>query len=108
LVYDTEHWQQRMVTNLGPGLRAAGYADPDIAGFSADVTAAVAEQLAGAVELDAAAWEPDGYMAALGQVLDRKPGTMVDHGTVEQALLQLAGGQGDAAAALSMLGGGGA
>jgi hypothetical protein len=31
----------------------------------------------------------------------------VDHSTAEHALLQLAGGQGDAAAALAMLGGGG-
>jgi HK97 family phage portal protein len=105
LAYDTEHWQRRLVTNLGPGLRAAGYDDGAIEGFSIDVTAAVLEQLDQSTDVGATDWGPDEYLAAL---TPRQPHVqLVDHSTAEKALLQLAGGQGDAAAALSMLGGGG-
>lgn len=103
LVYDADHWRERMVTNLGPGLRAAGYSNAAIEDFSVDVTAAVREQLDQSIDIDATAWEPDGYLAALTP----HHGQMVASGTVEQALLQLAGGQGGAADALAMLGGGG-
>lgn len=103
LVYDAEHWQRRMVTNLGPGLRAAGYDDPAIEEFSVDITAAVAEQLAGETDLSALGqvFEPDPYLVQLN-----RPAPMLDAGTVEQALVQLATGHGDAAAALAMFGGG--
>jgi hypothetical protein len=74
--------------------------------FSVDVTAAVRDQLDQTTDIDATAWDPDGYMAAL---TPRQPhAQLVDHSTAEKALLQLAGGQGDAASALAMLGGGGA
>lgn len=100
LVYDVEYWQRRAVANLGPGLRAAGYADPDIEAFSVDITAAVADQLAGETDIGAVAWEPDNYMAAL-----QRPVARVSTGDVEQALLQLATGHSDAADALAVLGG---
>lgn len=101
LVYDVEHWRQRAVTNLGPGLRAVGYDDSAIESFSVDITDAVRDQLAGTTDVGAVAWEPDGYLAAL-----QRPAPMLPAADVEQALLQLAGGHGDAAAALAMLGGG--
>lgn len=102
LVYDVEHWQRRAVTNLGPGLRAAGYDDPTIEAFSTDITAAVAEHLSGAVDLTALGpvFEPDGYLAQLD-----RPAPYVDRAAAEQALIQLATGHGDAAAALAMFGG---
>jgi hypothetical protein len=103
LVYDDAYWQQRMVTNLSPGLRAAGYDDDAIAGFSVDVTAAVRDQLDQTTDVDATAWDPDGYMLSL--VSRPAPAQLVESGTVETALLQLAGGHGDAASALAMLGG---
>lgn len=103
LVYDAEHWQRRMVTNLGPGLRAAGYDDPAIEEFSQDITAAVAEHLADQVDFSALdhVFDADGYLTMLN-----RPAPMLDVGTVEQALVQLATGHGDAAAALAMFGGG--
>lgn len=101
LVYDVEHWQRRAVTNLGPGLRAAGYDDAAIEAFSADITAAVADQLAGSTDIEQASWEPDGYLVQLD-----RPAATLPVADVEQALLQLATGHGDAAAALSALGGG--
>lgn len=104
LVYDVEHWHRRMVTNLGPGLRAAGYDTATVESFSADVTAAVLEQLDQTTDIDATSWDPEGYLVAL---TPRQPhAQLIDHSTAEKALLQLAGGQGDAASALAMLGGG--
>lgn len=101
LVYDREHWQRRMATNLAPGLRAAGYGDAAIESFSVDVTAAVLDQLDGQTSAGTTAWEPDGYMLALDRAA-----VQLDAGMVETVLAQVAGGQHDAAAALALLGGG--
>lgn len=50
LVYDCEHWSERMARNLEPSLRAAGWDDP--AEFSKDITAAVFESISGMVPGD--------------------------------------------------------
>lgn len=101
LVYDRDHWQRRMATNLAPGLRAAGYGDDTIESFSADVTAAVLAQLDGQTSIPQVAWGPDDYLTALD-----RPAVQLDAGMVETVLAQVAGGQHDAASALAMLGGG--
>lgn len=99
LVYDREHWQRRIAANLAPGLRAAGYAGPAIEAWSEDITGAVLEQLSGQVDVNVVAWDPDGYLPALDRAA-----VQLDAGLVEQLLIQTAGGQTDAAAALAMLG----
>jgi hypothetical protein len=101
LVYDRDHWQRRLATNLAPGLRAAGYGDEVIESFSADVTAAVLAQLDGQTSIPQVAWGPDDYLPALD-----RPTVQLDAGLVETVLAQVAGGQHDAAAALALLGGG--
>lgn len=102
LVYDREYWKKRMVKNLTPGLRAAGYADPVIETWSHDVTGQVLDQLGGQTAMPSMAFDPDGYLPALDQA-----GLQLDAGLVETVLAQVAGGQHDAAAALQLLGGGG-
>lgn len=101
LVYDQNHWQRRLATNLAPGLRAAGYGDETIETFSHDVTAAVLGQLDGQTSVAQVAWDPGDYMPALDS-----QAVQLDAGMVETILAQVAGGQHDAAAALAMLGGG--
>jgi HK97 family phage portal protein len=100
LVYDQDHWQRRLATNLAPGLRAAGYGDEAIESFSVDVTSAVLAQLDGQTSIPEVAWEPDGYLPALD-----RPAVQLDAGLVETVLAQVAGGQHDAATALALLGG---
>lgn len=65
LVYDTEHWRDRMARNLEPALRAAGWDDPGT--FSADITAAVYDALSGMVPGDAwqSAMDTEAVLAAL-------------------------------------------
>lgn len=101
LVYDREHWQRRLAANLAPGLRAAGYGEQAIEEFSVDVTGQVLQLLDGQTSIPSAAWDPDGYLAALD-----RPAVQLDAGLVETVLIQTAGGQHDAAAALQLLGGG--
>lgn len=90
LVYDREHWAQRMARNLGPALRTAGYADGPITEWSQDVTSAVFEALEQGSFADV--FEPDAYM---DQLANTQPGTPVnvDAGYVESALLQISQGQ---------------
>jgi phage portal protein BeeE len=102
LVYDQDHWQRRMATNLAPGLRAAGYGDDVIESFSVDVTRQVLDQLDGQTSIAETVWDPGAYLPALD-----RPTVQLDAGLVETVLAQVAGGQHDAAAALALLGGGG-
>lgn len=100
LAYDREHWQRRIATNLAPGLRAAGYGDMDVTNWSEDITASVFEQLDGTTALGADPFDAGQYMGLLGQP------AQLDAATVQQALVQLAQGDGDAAAVLASFGGG--
>jgi hypothetical protein len=100
LAYDREHWQRRIATNLAPGLRAAGYGDIDVSTWSEDITASVFEQLDGATALADDPFEPGQYMGLLGQP------ARLDAATVEQALVQLAQGDSEAAQVLASFGGG--
>lgn len=51
LVYEAEHWTERMTRNLGPALRAAGWDDPGT--FSEDISAAVFDHISGLTPDDA-------------------------------------------------------
>jgi HK97 family phage portal protein len=100
LAYDREHWQRRIATNLAPGLRAAGYGDVDVTTWSEDITAAVFAQLDGATALADDPFESGQYMGLLGQP------AQLDAAAVQQALVQLAQGDSDAAMVLASFGGG--
>jgi phage portal protein BeeE len=102
LAYDREHWQRRIATNLAPGLRAAGYGDVDVTNWSEDITAAVFDALDGVTGLTDDPFESGQYMGLLGQP------AQLDAGMVQQALVQLAQGDGDAAQVLASFGGGAA
>jgi len=100
LAYDREHWQRRIATNLAPGLRAAGYGDVDVTSWSEDITAAVFAQLDGVTALADDPFESGQYMGLLGQP------AQLDAAAVQQALVQLAQGDSDAAMVLASFGGG--
>lgn len=84
MAYEAEHWHNRMILNLTPTLRAAGFADHDISSWSEDITGRVANELhtSGVI---GDIFEPDDYMASLTP--------HVHSSEVEQALMQVHAGQ---------------
>lgn len=100
LVYDADHWSQRMARNLAPALRAAGYAGEQITRWSEDVTAHLQDHLAaGGSDV---AGEIDWAMGGLNE--PNQPHHSVEAGFLEASLLGIHAGELAAADILGAIG----
>jgi HK97 family phage portal protein len=99
LAYEPEHWAGRLVSNLGPALRAAGFSDPQIEGWSEDVTEQVREHLHVQQSMQGG-FSTEAMMGLLGQQSGQ-----VDAGYVAAALAQIQSGGLAAGDVLTALGG---
>lgn len=99
LVYDADHWSQRMARNLAPALRAAGYASEQITRWSEDVTVHLQDHLAaGGSDV---AGEIDWAMCGLNEPTAAKS---VEAGFLEASLLGIHAGELAAADILGAIG----